>query len=154
MDSKRIDIGVGLALCVLSVVIYWYADQYTGRGVNSYGPNFFPQALSVLLFLASMGLMYQGFRQQMAEALDVDRRGLINAGITLVLAVGYIGLMKLVGFYAASVAFLYITMVVLGQKSLKVRIASSVIVGSIVYAIFFYLLKIPLPEGVLFESVY
>lgn len=151
MDSKRIDIGVGTVLCLFSVAVYLYAEQYTGRGVNTYGPNFFPQALSVMMFLASALLIVQAFRGHALKDLEsTDKRGLINAAVTLVISVGYIFIMKVLGFYVSTALFLYVVMMFLGQKNQRVRLVTSILVASAVYGIFHYFLKIPLPESILF----
>lgn len=152
MDSKRIDIGVGIGLCVFSLAVYLSAAQYAGRGVNSYGPEFFPQALAALLFLASGALVIQALRGHALKDLEpLDRRGLINATVTLGIAIAYLLLMNVLGFYLATGVFLYVMMWFLGQKKLWVRILTSVLVASFVYGLFAYFLKIPLPEG-LFQS--
>ena len=149
MDSKRIDIGVGVVLCVLSVAIFMYAEQYTGRGVNTYGPNFFPQALSVMLFLTSAALMVQALRGHALKGLEtINKPGLIRAAVTLVISIAYLLIMDVLGFYIATAVFLYVVMMYLGQKNQWVRISASVIVASAVYGIFHFFLKIPLPEGI------
>jgi len=149
MDSKRIDIGVGLVLCALSVAIYLYAEQYAGRGVNSYGPNFFPQALCVILFLTSVALIVQALLGRSLKTLTaINKQGLVNAGVTLILAIGYLFLMNVIGFYLATIVFLYLVMMFLKQKGLRARLITSIGVGSIVFGIFHFFLKIPLPEGI------
>lgn len=149
MDSKRIDIGVGIALCILSVAIFLYAEQYAGKGVNRYGPNFFPQALSVMLFLTSVALIIQAFRGHALKGLEtINGPGLIRAAVTLVISVAYLLIMKVLGFYISTALFLYVVMMYLGQKNQWVRILTSILVASAVYGIFHFFLKIPLPEGI------
>ena len=149
MDSKRIDIGVGIVLCVLSVAIFLYAEQYTGRGVNTYGPNFFPQALSVMLFLTSAALIVQALRGHALKGLEaINKPGLIRAAVTLGISVAYLLLMNVLGFYFSTVVFLYVVMMFLGQKNQWVRIVTSIVVASAVYSMFHFFLKIPLPEGI------
>ena len=95
MDSKHIDISVGIVLCLFSVVIYVYADQYTGVGVNQYGPNFFPQALSIALFLASVALIVQALRGKALKGIEkINGPGFVRAAVTLVIAIGYVFLMN------------------------------------------------------------
>lgn len=152
MDSKRIDIVVGIVLCLISVAIYQYAQQYVGRGVNIYGPNFFPQALSGLLFLCSLGLIVQALRGQAVKGLEaINKPGLFKAAVTLAIAIAYLYVMQLLGFYLGTVLFLYVSMTFLGQKGHLVRILASVIVGTVVFCIFHFFLKIPLPQGI-FET--
>lgn len=154
MDSKHIDIGVGIVLCLLSVAIYLYAEEYVSVGVNRYGPNFFPQALSLTLFLTSVMLVVQALRGKALKGLEeINQQGLVRAAVTLVIGVGYVFAMNFLGFYLSTAIFLYVVMMYLGQKKLGVRIVVSVLVASAVYGLFHYFLKIPLPEGIFYEAL-
>ncbi len=155
MDSKRIDIGVGIVLSILSVVIYLYAEQqYAGRGVNGYGPNFFPQVLSFMMLLASVALIIQAFRGKALKSLEeINKQGFIRAAATLVMAIGYVFLMNILGFYLSTVLFLFVVMTYLGQKILWIRVFVSILVATAVYGLFYYFLKIPLPEGIFYKAI-
>jgi len=154
MDSKKIDTGVGLGLAVLSAAIYFSAEQYSAMGVNSYGPNFFPQLLSVLLFICSGALVFKAIRgTEESELEGFDTSGLIKVGITFAIAVLYIYAMQFVGFYVASALFLYSIMFVLGKRNHLMTIAISVVIAAIVWFIFAYLLMIPVPYGI-FEGTF
>lgn len=148
MYSKPIDIGVGIFLCLLSVAIYMYAEQYVGSGVNRYGPNFFPQALSALLFIASISLIVQALKGNALKNLEaIDKKGFIRAVVTLIIALTYLFVMQVVGFYISTALFLFVTMKYLGQRNNLTTLIISVSIASIVYGIFSMFLKIPLPEG-------
>lgn len=149
MYSKSIDICVGTFLSALSIAIFLYAEQqYTGSGVNSYGPKFFPQVVSVLLFLASTTLIIQAIKGNSLKNFEIiDKQGFIRTAITLGFAIAYLFLMQVVGFYLSTAIFLFVTMKFLGLKSYLVTLIVSVSVASIVYGIFRIFLKIPLPEG-------
>lgn len=153
MDSKRIDLVVGIVLCILSLAIYLYAEQYSGRGVNRYGPNYFPQALSLMLFLTSVALIVQALRGKALKGLEkINKQGFVRAAVTLVMAVAYLLMMKVVGFYISTIIFLYVVMMYLGQKNQWVRVLVSISVASAVYGLFYYFLKIPLPEGIFYDA--
>ena len=57
-------------------------------------------------------------------------------------------MMTVVGFFVDTVGFLYMVMMFIGQKGQTVRILSSLIVSVVIYCIFYFFLKIPLPEGI------
>jgi len=148
MDSKRIDLCIGIALCFLSVCIYWYAERYSGRGFSSYGPNFFPQVLSVLFFLTSAAMIVQALRgKALANMERIHKPGLITVAGTLIISILYVFSMKLLGFYLATLLFLYVVMILLGQKNIWIRLAVSFVIASAIFGIFTFVLKIPLPEG-------
>jgi putative tricarboxylic transport membrane protein len=153
MDSKRIDIFVGIALCVLSLAIYLYAGQYAGRGVNTYGPNFFPQALSILMFCCALALIFQAVRGNALAGLEkINKAGFVNAAVTLVMAILYVLIMQIVGFFVATVIFLFAVMMYLRQKNILVRAITSITVAAAVWGIFHFFLKIPLPEGIFLDQ--
>ncbi len=150
MNSKRIDISVGAALSVFSTAVFLYANQYKGRGVSQYGPNFFPQFLSALLFITSILLIVNAVRGNYQKDLEgIHFAGLVRSGITVGISIVYLVAMQFLGFFLSTLIFLYAMITFLGQKGKLVRIISCISVSVIVYAIFKFFLKIPLPEGFL-----
>lgn len=148
MDSKRIDISVGIVLCIISSAIFIYADGYKGRGVSLYGPNFFPQTLAILLFLFSVIMIVQALRGGALKGLEpINKAGFIRTVITLGISLLYLLAMQYLGFFLSTIIFLYVVMTYIGHEGKIVRAVSSLIVAAIIYGIFHYFLKIPLPEG-------
>lgn len=148
MDSKRIDIGVGIVLSIFSSAVFIYAGNYKGAGVSQYGPNFFPQSLAVLMFLFSVLMIVQAVRGRALKGLEaINKAGFIRATVTLVFSIIYLVAMQYLGFFLATIIFLYVVMTYIGHEGKIVRIISSLIVSAIIYGIFHFFLKIPLPEG-------
>ena len=85
MYNKTIDVCSGIFLSLLSIAIYLYAEQqYVGSGVNRYGPNFFPQVVSVMLFLASLTLIYQALKGNSLKNFEtINKKGFIRTSIVL-----------------------------------------------------------------------
>lgn len=153
IDSTRIDIIVGIGLCIFSIVIFMYAEQYVGRGVNSYGPNFFPQAIAATIFLCSALMILQACRGKALKDIEpINKAGFLTTSITLGIAILYLVSMQYLGFILSTCLFLYIVMSYLKQKNRLVRVAVSIIVTLIIFAIFHYFLKIPLPEGFFYSN--
>lgn len=150
MKTNRIDAITGLVLCLISILIFVQANKYSGMGVNSYGPNFFPQALAVLLFIVSAGLIFQAVRSQATARFEtINRAGFTKAAVTLGIAIVYLLLMTAIGFFAATFTFLYSLMFYLGQRKHGILLVTSLSVASAIYGIFHFFLKIPLPEGMI-----
>ncbi len=150
MKSNRIDLLTGIGLCLVSLAVFIYAFEYSGRGVNSYGPNFFPQAIACLLFLASAGLIYQALKGRVSASIEsINKAGFVKASVTLALAIIYVFAMNFVGFFIATIAFLYAVMFYLGQRKQIVLTITAFSVAGVIYGIFSVFLKIPLPEGIL-----
>lgn len=151
--NSRADFVVGILLSLLGAWLYVYAERYTGRGTNSYGPNFFPQLLAVLLILASVGLILKTWLEKPAGWLaSVDTAGFINAALALAVGVSYVFGMNYLGFPLSTFLFLFTTMMLLGQTGWQKRAAVSLGVTCVVYGIFHLFLKIPMPHGI-FEVV-
>ena len=149
MYNKTIDITAGIFLAALSIAIYTYAEiHYVGSGVNKYGPNFFPQVVSIMLLIASIALIVQALRGYSLKTFEtINKTGFIRTTITLAIAIAYLFFMQVAGFYLSTVMFLFVTMKYLGLKSYLMAAVVSVAVGTIIYGIFRIFLKIPLPEG-------
>jgi putative tricarboxylic transport membrane protein len=155
MDSKRIDIGVGTGLSILSVMIFLYAEQYKGAGVSQYGPNFFPQALSIFMLTASVLLVVNAVRGKSQKDMEsIDKKGFIRSSITLAICIVYLFVMQLLGFFLSTFIFLFVLMTFIGHKGRIIRAVSSFSVSLVVYGIFYFFLKIPLPQGLLIGSIF
>ena len=146
---KKADIGVGIGLIILSAWIFWYANSYTQATIYYYGPNLFPQILSVGLCICAIILIVKATQGKSLVKEDrIHLRGFVRMVIAIVICVGYLFLMQLIGFAIGTAVFLYVLMMFIGQKGLIKRITSSVAVSLIVWSIFRYFLIIPLPTGI------
>ena len=153
MKHKSPDIIIGLSICFFSILVFFYADRYAGRGINSYGPDFFPKALSLLLFLCAAVMICRAIAGFATGRLETtNREGIMRAAGALGLAILYLVVMQLIGFLLATIAFLYSLMMLLGQTGQITRLSVSVIVSGLIFAAFIFFLKIPLPEGIIFDS--
>lgn len=150
---KRIDIAVGVGLCVLSTTIFIYADRYRGAGVSEYGPNIFPQFLAILMFIAAAVMIIRAVRGAAMHVSDrIDRAGFVRAAVALGIAVAYLLSMQILGFFLPTAVFLYVIMTFIGHTGRVVRVASCLGVTTAIYSIFAFFLKVPLPRG-LFDSL-
>lgn len=151
--NSRADFIVGVALSLLGGWIYFYAERYTGRGINSYGPNFFPQLLAIMLVVSSLGLLIKtGLDRPERWLSSINKNGFIKVCVTLVLGISYVIAMNYLGFPLSTFLFLYITMMFLGHIGWQRRAIVSLGVTVAVYSIFHLFLKIPVPHGI-FEVV-
>ena len=146
---KKADIGVGIGLIILSAWIFWYANSYRQAAIYYYGPNLFPQILSIAMCICAIILIVNATQgKSLTQEGRIHLRGFGRMVIAIAMCVGYLFLMQLIGFAIGTIVFLFTLMLFIGQKGLVKRIASSVAVSLIVWAIFRYFLVIPLPTGV------
>ena len=145
---KRADIGVGIGLIVLSTWIFWYSSEYRKTVIYIYGPNFFPQILSILMGICGMILIVRAMKGKVLPKTDrIDRQGFFRMVIAIGICIGYLFLMQVIGFAMGTSVFLFVLMTFLGQQGLIKRVMSSMAASLIVWAIFRYFLVIPLPTG-------
>lgn len=148
---KKVDIGIGIGLIVLSILIFWYAGEYREVTVHVYGPDLFPRILAVLMIVLAINLIlkaYQGKSLKMEEKIEV--KGFLRVLFAISICVGYIFLIHILGFAVSTFVFLFTLMSLLKQKGVIMRAFSSIITSLIIWAIFRYFLVIPLPEGLFF----
>ncbi len=148
---KKADIGVGIGLLFLCIWIFWYVGRYRPVEVYFYGPDFFPRVLSVVMMILGLALILNALAgNSLKKTETIDPRGFIRMLISIGICIGYLFLMKILGFASATFIFLFILMSFLKQRGIIIRILSSLITSIVVWTIFKYFLIIPLPEGVFF----
>jgi putative tricarboxylic transport membrane protein len=145
---RKVDIGVSIGLIFLSVAVFFKANTYRQQAIFVYGPNFFPQLLSALIFICAVILLVYAIRGKvLAETDHIDKRGFLRLIAAIGICIGYLLIMQLIGFAIATSIFLFSLMALLGQVGMVKRVANSVIVSLVVWAIFHYFLLIPIPSG-------
>jgi len=96
---KRADIGVGIGLIILSAWVFWYANPYREKEIYIYGPNFFPQVLSILMGICGVILIIRAARGDVLPQTDrIDIRGFLRMVIAIGICIGYLFLMQVIGF--------------------------------------------------------
>ncbi len=158
-ESKKIKSTVGrLAVPILLVVFcIWYGsiilELPQGPGAEGpLGPSFVPwvwAALLVVLTLVDIGTDYLGKAQDKAH-VAIERKGVFDAFTLCLMLVGLALLMQYVGFSAAVIAFLAVSIRWSGIRSWKVILPYVVIFALVVNYVFHHILKVPLPQDWLF----
>ena len=145
---KRADIGVGIGLIILAAWVFWYSSVYREKEIYIYGPNFFPQVLSILMGICGVILIIRAMRGEVLPKTDrIDLPGFLRMVIAIGICIGYLFLMQFIGFAMGTSVFLFVLMTFLGQQGFMIRVMSSIAASLIVWAIFRYFLVIPLPTG-------
>ena len=158
-ESKKISLSIGrLAVPILLVVFYvWYGSLILelpqGPGEEGpLGPSFIPwlwASLLIVLTVVEIATGYLGKAQENAH-VAIERKGVFDACILCLLLVGFAVLMQYVGFSAAVVAFLAVSIWWSGIRSWKIIIPYVVIFALVVNYVFHQVLKVPLPQDWLF----
>ncbi len=139
---------MGIGLIIFGTWVFWYSSAYRKTVIYIYGPNFFPQVLSILMGICGVILIIRAMRGEVLPKTDrIDLQGFFRMLIAIGMCIGYLFLMQVIGFAMGTSVFLFVLMTFLGQQGLIIRVMSSIAASLIVWAIFRYFLVIPLPMG-------
>ena len=133
------------------VRLFWSLPQGPGAE-GPLGPSFVPwvwAALLVVLTLVDIGTDYLGKAQDKAH-VAIERKGVFDALILCLMLAGLALLMQYVGFSAAVIAFLAVSIWWSGIRALKIIIPYVVIFALVVNYVFHRVLQVPLPQDWLF----
>ncbi|MDB5840011.1 MAG: hypothetical protein JWQ23_1963 [Herminiimonas sp.] len=137
--------ALGLAL---SVAYLGMSFQLPFGKVDQPGAGLFPVVVGVMLLLASLATVWEGWKMDSAALVEVpvgtDRKRLLSL---IALLFGYFLLMPWLGHFITSVLFCALLIRVLSDLSWPRSLVYGVIMSILVYAIFVYLLKVPMPRG-------
>jgi len=147
---KRADIGIGIALILLSVWTFWYSGRYQQLTVHVYGPELFPRILASAMFVLAVGLIVNAcLGKSLKQTGSIDGRGLLRVAVAIAICIGYLFLIHVLGFASSTFLFLFAMMALVRQQGIWLRVFAAATTALLVWAIFRYLLIIPLPEGLL-----
>ena len=145
---QKADIKAGIFMILFGGLVLWYSSRYAKVVINIYGPNFFPQFLSIFICICGVILIVNATKGKAPEKKEkIDRQGFMRMAVAIGICIGYLLLMQVVGFAIGSCVFLFVLMTFLRQQGMMQRIVSSIAASMIVWAIFRYFLVIPLPTG-------
>lgn len=148
---KKVDLGTGTGLLILSAWLFWYSGRYRELTVHVYGPDLFPRILAVIMIGLATGLIINALLGKSLRMEDrIDPRGFLRVLVSIAICIGYLFLIPALGFATATGFFLFILMTLLRQRPILIRVFSSITTSMIVWAIFRYFLVIPLPQGLFF----
>ena len=148
------DALTGLALLVLSITILVTIQAFPEFPGQRIGPAAFPGLLAALLGACSLGLIWRGWRERKAQGFIAvgawlySPRHVRNFLVTVGALVFYIVAADKLGFLICGVTILLALF-----STLKVRpvlaVPIAIVLPVIIHMIFYKLLRVPLPWGIL-----
>jgi len=149
------DTFIGLFLAVCSVGIFVIAQTFPAIPGQSFGASLFPTVLSVGLFICSVLLLVQGLRQRAAGVARPGRPAWTREPIAILrflLVPGslffYFEAGDSLGFIPCSLILLLVLFRVFGVSWLR-SIVVAVISVLVIHFMFYSILHVPLPWGLL-----
>jgi putative tricarboxylic transport membrane protein len=148
------DVLSGVVIGSLAAAVYLHARSFPPMVGQNVGPNLFPQLIAAGLMICAIFLVIRGVKTlrtealvEMPEWLGANRAALGFVMIPVVL-VFYLAVSERLGFLITAVLLLMALFYVFGVKARTALVVA--IVGSLaIHAMFYKLLKVPLPWGIL-----
>jgi putative tricarboxylic transport membrane protein len=148
------DAIAGCALVLFASLVLWHARGFPPMPGQEFGPALFPSLISLGLIAAGVGLVLVGVRKwkaapvvQIAEGLR-DPRLALNFAVVVGGILFYIVFSERLGFLIAAPLVLFAILLALRTRW-YVALPVAVVVVLFMHEIFYGLLKVPLPWGVL-----
>lgn len=148
------DLLSGAALGALAAGVYLHARSFPPMVGQNIGPNLFPQLIAAGLMICAFILVVRGARSlgrealfEMPEWIGANRAALGFVMIPVAL-VFYIAVSERLGFIPTAVLLLLALFYVFGVRTRTALIVA--VVGAVaIHAVFYSLLNVPLPWGIL-----
>ena len=149
---KKADIFVGLLIFFISAAVFVMTQQFVGKVYTGYGPDRFPRFLAIIWSILGIMLIINAVRNKFFEEdMKITAYGLVRVAAVLGLTIAALIAMNYIGFIPATMAYIFLIMSYLKEKSWTGRVITSIGVTMGIYLIFKYVMVIPLPEFILFE---
>jgi putative tricarboxylic transport membrane protein len=151
---KLNDALLGLVFLALSVAVLVTIQGYPKIPGQSIGPGAFPGLIALLLGGCSLALIWRGWRERRAQPLVAlgawlaSPRHLLNFCLTVALLVFYVLASETIGFLICGSIILLTLFFSLRVKP-PLAIALALFVPLVIHLIFYKLLRVPLPWGLL-----
>ena len=151
---KLNDALLGLVFLALSIAVLVTIQGYPRIPGQSIGPGAFPGLIAILLGGCSLALIWRGWRERRTQSLAVmgawlaSPRHLLNFCLTAGLLVFYVLASKMIGFLICGAIILLALFFALRVKP-WLAVALAVFVPLLIHLIFYKLLRVPLPWGLL-----
>ena len=124
---------------------------FMGRSLMYMTPSLFPRLAVIALFILSVWYLTHSFKIKEKNLFrEIGKKSYIRVLVTFVVAVGYALLFEPLGFVLASALMVAILTVYYGNRNIVIIVL--VLAGAPlgIYFIFTHVLKVSLPEGLLF----
>jgi putative tricarboxylic transport membrane protein len=147
---QRVDRWVGLALAVLGAAVLWSARAFPDVPGQKLGASFLPMLVGAGLVVCSLLLVQRSFRAPPGDAEAGDRpREQWLAPVAVVASVAaYLALADRLGFLLVAPPCLFVLFLTFGRRATE-ALLWSLGGAAVVHLVFYKLLRVPLPWGVL-----
>ena len=167
MKKEFQNLIVGIALFSLSLLFLLTMHNFVSGGFETeIGSFFFPKFVITIILILSAILVIIGFlkvikkdfavtykseEQKIYEEMSASEENPLNILIYVFLLFQYVLLLYFVGFLLSTPFIIFFVMLILRGRKLKILISISIIVSFVIYYLCFYLMRVMLPTGTIFD---
>ena len=151
---KLNDALLGLVFLALSIAVLVTIQGYPRIPGQSIGPGAFPGLIALLLGGCALALIWRGWRERPAQPLVAmgawlaSPRHLLNFCLTVAVLLFYVLASETIGFLICGTVILLALFFSLRVKP-RLALVLAVFVPLVIHLIFYKLLRVPLPWGLL-----
>ncbi|MGE4352971.1 MAG: tripartite tricarboxylate transporter TctB family protein [Oscillospiraceae bacterium] len=144
------DYIASLGSLALAIFVYISSAEFAepGNGLAN-DPAYYPKILVLLLVVMAVILLINTLRTHVKPSFSADWRKIADVVKVFVVMCVYVIAINYIGFLIATFLFVPGCIILFGGKP-KLAILSGIPITIIVYFAFAILLKVPLPQGVIF----
>jgi len=145
----KVDSIISILLIIFSAFVFAETLNYPKTAA------LFPQVISFLIFLFSIGLLLRDLRKKKSNLIkNIDLFKKDDFKVVIALLIGltiYPVMLNYFGYFISTSLLVYCTIYFLQEEKRKFIIFISIFVVIILFFIFEYLMKISLPNGIFFN---
>lgn len=144
------DYVTSLGALVISVYIYVESASFAVEGGGlAKNPAYYPRALALLLAVLAVALLINALIRREKPGVSINKELLLNVGSVFGLIFLYVLAFQYLGFIVSTLAFIACGVLLYGGN-IKSALLCAVPVTAAVYIVFHILMKVPMPQGILF----
>lgn len=148
---KRVDLGIGIVSIVLGIIVILTSQDLASFAGNGPGPGFLPRALALIFILGGLALAIKEIIRPSTETLDaVGLAGNVRVLYVFTLLIVVAVIFEPLGFIVAMLLLMAGLVFGLERKFNLAAILTVVLVPVVCWTLFAVLLRVRLPEGILF----
>lgn len=154
MTNKQRDILGSILFLILGAGMFYLSFGIKHRIPSDVGSAYVPRFIAICIMVVAgakliLSLMDKSASSKKKDGIEFDKLGGIG---TVVLMFAYMLTLELLGFIVSSVAYLFLQIMLLSNKENRKPVLFAIIsvllpIG--ISALFYYVIKMPLPKGII-----
>jgi len=159
---KKANIISAIIGMIFSIVTFGYTFTFKKFQNVPVGPEFFPRALAVVLFIFCTALLISSIihketakeKEKGSPTISPLNKNMQKAIAGLLIIVVYALLWEIVGFLIVTPIAVFLMIFLLGKRDYRNMIIVSIIATIVIFCAFKFLLSIELPMGIIEDIIY